>query len=231
MRYYAFRLSNVRSGTQSRLYLLQVTCFVSLQDHTDIRVGDDVSRPSDDVSVAGLAHLNVPHDVPDVVQIHFSLEDTDNTSRELLNRHGHRHVRLRAANKIDRAKKSGALSCLQKGRGLGIIHLFVRENRPKSGNVELRYTVAVNRCCLADCRSHIEKLHQFEFVCRRESLFSNLLAEARRFHLSFDGQNVLRYLRERCVSGFALERSDVLSGLIGTKINLRKTTQDHPSAD
>src|SRR5262249_49189614 len=138
MRNYAFRLLNVRSGTQSRLYLLQVTCFLSLQDHTDIRVGDDVSRPSDDVSVAGLAHLNVPHDVPDVVKVHFSLQDTDNTSRELLNRHGHRHVRLRAANKIDRAKKSGALSCLQKGRGLGIVRLFVRENRAKSGNVELR---------------------------------------------------------------------------------------------
>src|SRR5215468_7767883 len=231
MRYYAFRLLNVRSGTQSRLYLLQVTCFVSLQDYTDIRVGDDVSRPCHDVSVAGLAHVNVPHDVPDVVEIHFGLEDTGDTSRELLNRHGHRQVWLRAANKIDRAKKSGALSCLQKGRGFGIVRLFVRENRPKPGNVELRYPVTVNRCGLANCRSDVEKLHQFEFVCLRESLFSNLLAEACRFHLSFDGQNVLRYLRERCVGGFALQRSDVLPGLIGTKINFRKTTQDHPAAD
>src|SRR5262245_16930718 len=194
MRYYAFRRLNVRSRTQSRLYLLQVTCFVSLQDHTNVRVGDDVSRPSDDVSVAGLAHLNVPHDVPDVVEIHFGLEDTGNTSRNLLNGHGHRQVWLRAANKINRAKKSGALSCLEKGRGLGIVCLFFRENRPKSGNVELRYPVTVNRRRLANGRSHVEKLHQFEFVWRRESLFSYLLAEARRFHLSFDGQNVLRYL-------------------------------------
>src|SRR5262249_42631742 len=153
MRYYAFRRLNVRSGTQSRLYLLQVTCFVSLQDHTDVRVSDDVSRPSDDVSVAGLAHLNVPHDVPDVVEIHFGLEDTGNTSRELLNGHGHRQVWLRAANKIDWAKKSSALPCLQKGRGLGIVCLFVRENRPKSGKVELWCPLTVNRCSLADCRS------------------------------------------------------------------------------
>src|SRR5215510_9895584 len=194
MRYYAFRLLNVRSGTQSRLYLLKVTCFLSLQDHTEIRVRDDVSRPSHDVSVAGLAHLNVPHDVPDVVEIHFSLEDTGNTSRELLNRHGHRQVWLRATNKIDRAKKSGALSCLQKGRGLGIVRLFVRENHSESRNVELRYPVTVNGCRLADCRSDVEKFHQFELVSRRESLFSNLLAQARRFHLSFNGQNVLRYL-------------------------------------
>src|SRR5215510_1405837 len=194
MRYYAFRLLNVRSGAQSRLYLLQVTCIASLQDHTDIRMGDDVSRPSHDVSVAGLSDLNVPHDVPDVVKVHFSLEDTDNTSRELLNGHGHRQVRLRAPNEIDRAKKGRALSRLQKSGGFGIIRLFIRENRPKPGNVELRYPVAVNRRCLANCWSHIEKLHQFEFACRRESLVSNLLTEARRLHLSFNGQNVLRYL-------------------------------------
>src|SRR5262245_659092 len=105
MRYYAFRRLNVRSRTQGRLYLLQVTCFVSLQDHTDVRVGDDVSRSGHDISVAGLAHLNVPHDVPDVVKIHFSLEDAGNTSRELLYGHGHRQVWLRTPNKIDRAKK------------------------------------------------------------------------------------------------------------------------------
>src|SRR5262245_20792330 len=97
--------------------------------------------------------------------------------------------------------------------------------------MKARRAVTVDDCNLGNCRGHIKQLHQFEFVCRRESSLDNLLAEARRSHLPFDGQNVLCYLCERCNGGFALKHSDVLPGLIGSKINLRETTQDHPAAD
>jgi hypothetical protein len=47
-------------------------------------------------------------------------------------------------------------------------------------------------------------------VRRGKSSFGNLLAEARRSHLPFDGQNVLRDLCERGVGDFALNQADLL---------------------
>src|SRR5262245_21963449 len=112
MRHYAFRPLNTRSRTQSCSHLFEMICLVSLQDQTDIRMGNNIPGPGDDISVAGLTHLDVPDNFPDVTKVEFSLEDTDNVSRKFLDGHSHREVRLRASNEINGTKKSGTLSCL-----------------------------------------------------------------------------------------------------------------------
>src|SRR5262249_60602076 len=86
--------------SECRLHLAKVLKVPLLQHQTDVGMGDEIPLMGDDIGVPSLTYLDLRNDLPDVLEIHLSDQNTDHLSGERLDGDSNAHVWLRLPHEI-----------------------------------------------------------------------------------------------------------------------------------
>src|SRR5262245_1107565 len=141
-----------------------MTQISSLQDQTDIPVGNEIACMINNVGIARFPGFDARNNIPNVLEINLGPKYANDRSGELLNRKSNRHMRLGVLHEIDRAVIGQSLNGSLKTRRGAEIRTRIGRHGASAGDVRLFRPAAIKRYGLRYCRCQVKKSFQLKSI-------------------------------------------------------------------
>src|SRR5713101_6536874 len=132
-------------------------------------MGDEIPLTRDDIGVPGLTYFDLRNDLPDVLEVDLSDQDTYHLSSERLDGYGNMHVRLGLSHEIYRTEERGASKRLHEGFIRGAIPQILRPGHLHSRLLNQFAAVGIQHRSRGDRGGDFQQLAELEPVGLRQS--------------------------------------------------------------